>query len=399
MTSPEGYHSSAGNDYIPKIKSKEEIHFSSQNFCVCLVDIVGSTKTTARIVDVKKIRNYYTIFLNTMSMIAGACRAKIIKNTGDCLILYFPDTKDTDNSSAFNLVMECGLMMLGAHAVINKKLETEGLPFVDYRISADYGRLDIARSKDAQVDDLFGPTMNLCAGINSKAPSNSMVIGGDLYRLIKSFSSKESYSKYTFKDSGEYSIGFKQTYPVYLLTTKIDITWTSYDELCHHMTHLLKNAGIGHSDIISSHPFDSLQNLGKNNIDETIKKEVSSDTQNIILIDDEADILLTYKSFLDTEGYKIATFSDSDEALDHITRLDPSFYKLAILDIRMPSLNGLQLYHRLKAINSSMKILFVSALDAAEEVLTIVPELTYGDFMKKPVNQKHFLARVKELLS
>ena len=117
------------------------------------------------------------------------------------------------------------------------------------------------------------------------------------------------------------------------------------------------------------------------------------------MIDDEADILLTYKSFLDTEGYKIATFSDSDEALDHITRLDPSFYKLAILDIRMPSLNGLQLYHRLKAINSSMKILFVSALDAAEEVLTIVPELTYGDFMKKPVNQKHFLARVKELLS
>jgi hypothetical protein len=41
----------------------------------------------------------------------------------------------------------------------------------------------------------------------------------------------------------------------------------------------------------------------------------------------------------------------------------------------------------------------VSALDAAEEVLTIVPELTYGDFMKKPVNQKQFLARVKELLS
>ena len=146
-----------------------------------------------------------------MSMIAGACGAKIIKNTGDCLIFYFPDTKDTDNSSSFNLVMECGLMMLGAHAAINKKLETEGLPFVDYRISADYGRLDIARSKDTQVDDLFGPTMNLCAGINSKAPSNSMVIGGDLYRLIKSFSSKESYGKYTFKDSGEYSIGFKQT--------------------------------------------------------------------------------------------------------------------------------------------------------------------------------------------
>jgi DNA-binding response OmpR family regulator len=46
-----------------------------------------------------------------------------------------------------------------------------------------------------------------------------------------------------------------------------------------------------------------------------------------------------------------------------------------------------------------MKILFVSALDAAEEVLTIVPELTHDDFIKKPINQKHFLARVKNILS
>jgi two-component system, OmpR family, response regulator ChvI len=109
----------------------------------------------------KKIRNYYTIFLNTMSTIAGACRAEIIKNTGDCLIFYLPDTSDSENSSSFDLVIERGPATLGAHDAINEKLQAESLPSVDYRISADYGRLEKAKSKDMQLDDLFGPTMNL----------------------------------------------------------------------------------------------------------------------------------------------------------------------------------------------------------------------------------------------
>lgn len=45
----------------------------------------------------------------------------------------------------------------------------EGLPCVDYRISADYGRLEVALTKTSVGDDFFGPTMNMCVKINSSS--------------------------------------------------------------------------------------------------------------------------------------------------------------------------------------------------------------------------------------
>ena len=62
------------------------------------------------------------------------------------------------------------------------------------------------------------------------------------------------------------------------------------------------------------------------------------------------------------------------EALAHFVNANPSHYNLAILDIRMPGLNGLQLYYRLKAVNRNIKILFVSALDAVPELVSILPD-------------------------
>ena len=56
----------------------------------------------------------------------------------------------------------------------------------------------------------------------------------------------------------------------------------------------------------------------------------------------------------------------------------------------MPSLNGLQLYYRIKAINPDIKVLFVSAFDAAEEMVSILPGVKVEDVIQKPVNQEHF---------
>jgi DNA-binding NtrC family response regulator len=64
--------------------------------------------------------------------------------------------------------------------------------------------------------------------------------------------------------------------------------------------------------------------------------------------------------------------------------LNPSHYNLAILDIRIPGLNGLQLYYRLKAINRNIKVLFVSVLDAVPEFISILPDVKdTNDFIKK----------------
>src|SRR5919106_5596398 len=211
---------------------KEEISFSrkSESYCVSFVDIVNSTNITAQISHTEKIGKYYSIFINTMATLARNYGAKITKNAGDSLIYYFPKTSDITNKAAFIDVIECGLTMISAGTVLNTKMYEEGLPSIDYRISADYGRVGIVSSAISQNDDLFGPTMNICSKINSKASPNQMVIGGDLYQIIKSFS--RFHHDYRFKSAGEYYIGFKHLYPIYSVLTKNRTqTLSSHDQL------------------------------------------------------------------------------------------------------------------------------------------------------------------------
>jgi two-component system, OmpR family, response regulator ChvI len=117
-----------------------------------------------------------------------------------------------------------------------------------------------------------------------------------------------------------------------------------------------------------------------------------------MIVDDEQDILLTYNSMLYGEGYKVETFSNPHEALLRFAHADKYYYDLVILDIRMPSLNGLQLYHRLKAINKDIKILFLSALEASEEISSVIPELKYNDIISKPVSKEYFVGKINALL-
>src|SRR5918993_452452 len=199
----------------------KEISFldHSQNYCVCFVDMVDSTKITAEISDRRKIGQYYAIFINTMAIVAKNNGAKIAKNAGDALIFYFPETSDSDNEAAFNNPFECFTTMILAHDIINSKLHSESLPSVSYRISADYGRVEIATSTSSKSEDLFGSTMNICAKINSMAEPNGIVIGGDLYRIINSFSFVNN--RYEFRElKGGYSISFDQRYSVYHTLSK-----------------------------------------------------------------------------------------------------------------------------------------------------------------------------------
>ena len=73
----------------------EEIKFSkqSESYCVCIIDIVNSTKITANITNSEDIRNYYSTFINSVAIIARNFGAKVIKNVGDSLIYYFPSTE------------------------------------------------------------------------------------------------------------------------------------------------------------------------------------------------------------------------------------------------------------------------------------------------------------------
>ena len=143
--------------------------------------MVNSTKITPNISDQLKIRNYFSIFINTMAILVKNYGAKIVKNAGDALIFYFPETSDSGNEIAFKNTLECLATMIFSRNIINTKLHSESLPSVSYRISADYGKVEVATSASSKSKDLFGSTMNICAKINPLAEPNGIVIGGYLH--------------------------------------------------------------------------------------------------------------------------------------------------------------------------------------------------------------------------
>lgn len=121
----------------------------------------------------------------------------------------------------------------------------------------------------------------------------------------------------------------------------------------------------------------------------------------IILIDDEIDMLSSYEILLRSEGYSsITKFSDSSSSLSHI--FDPkysSYYRLAIIDIRMPNINGIKIYQILRIVNPSIKILFVTGLDAVEEITSIYPEIKPSNIVKKPFTRDEFISTVNLAVS
>ena len=193
----------------------EEISFSGevQNCCVCFIDIIGSTKISSDLT-ATQLSRYYEIFLNAIALIARNFGARIVKNAGDALIFYFNDTSDPKNIMKFKNVLDCGLTMGLASNTLNAKMLSEKLPPIQYRISADYGEVSVARSASSQSEDLFGSAMNICAKINSKAKPNGLVIGESLFDIVKGL------DEYMFVPSSERLIGVKGEYGVYHVDQK-----------------------------------------------------------------------------------------------------------------------------------------------------------------------------------
>jgi CheY-like chemotaxis protein len=313
-----------------------------------------------------------------MSNISRRFGAKIVKNITDTLIVYFPRTSDSSNASAFSDVIECGITMLAAGDAINLQLN-EVPSAVTYKISADYGKVEVAKSMTSIEEDLFGPTMNICAKINSKAPANHMVIGGDLYLLLKSFFSQISFKR------GDYEIqelkglstgGFNHAYPMYSVKSRNRRIF----ELADTVTSRFRNKYASK---------DCLNQI------QTQMQQQNYSRHNIMIIDDEKDILFSYKQGLTSHGYSVEAFSDPLEALRRFGQVDSSHFELVILDLRMPDINGIELYRELKLINSKIRILIVSALDVAPELASLFPDLAQSNILRKPIGTDQLINSIK----
>ena len=202
----------AHNTY-PKMDAPDDrVAFSglTKSYCVGLVDMVDSTKISAEMNEMEWCR-YYEIFLNSMAKILPRFGGKVIKNQGDSLLYYFPESSKA-RKYGFMSCIESSLSMIEEHDVICENLEKEGLPCLNYRVSADYGKVVIMKSNNSSSPDLIGPPVNMCAKINHLAQPNGVVIGGDLYQNVKEI------NDYRYSQKKSFSVGFKFSYPVYSIT-------------------------------------------------------------------------------------------------------------------------------------------------------------------------------------
>jgi class 3 adenylate cyclase len=198
-----------------KLSSEYLISFLTQprSYCVGIVDMVNSTKISAQIGPLRTSQ-YYQVFLNSMSKIISEFGGSVIKNVGDCLVYYFPESGRFDNKYDFTRCIECGLAMILSQKHLSEQLVRKGLPSIDFRVSADYGSVLIMKSNISESLDMIGPSLNMCSKINRLAGKNQFVIGGDLFEMIKKLDS------YRFKEVKDFSLGFKLSYPVYFVSQK-----------------------------------------------------------------------------------------------------------------------------------------------------------------------------------
>ena len=188
------------------IKQQEDIllKFSQheQNDCVCVIDITDSTRISSRLSD-DDVSKMYEIFLNFMAKIVHKHNGEVVKNIGDALMFRFANV-NPNNVKVMKNVVECCLNMIESHDELKKELNAENIGELDYKISATYGSVKVAKSTTSKISDIFGPTVNKCFKINSLCPKNSIVVGINLYEILKDF--KE------YKFSQFHSIEMKEKY-------------------------------------------------------------------------------------------------------------------------------------------------------------------------------------------
>ncbi len=115
----------------------------------------------------------------------------------------------------------------------------------------------------------------------------------------------------------------------------------------------------------------------------------------ILIVDDDPDITLTFKSALERENdkFEIHTFNDP---LLVLSQFKPSFYDLLLVDINMPNMNGFELSTEILKVDINVKICFMSAGEVNHEaVREIYPTISIGCFIKKPVTIGYLLKRIK----
>ena len=113
----------------------------------------------------------------------------------------------------------------------------------------------------------------------------------------------------------------------------------------------------------------------------------------IALVDDDRNILTSLSMTLEAEGFEVATYHDGQQAFDAFSLAMPD---MAVLDIRMPRMDGMDLLQRLRRISRMPVILLTSRDDEIDEILGL--RMGADDYVKKPFSQRLLIERIRALL-
>ena len=113
----------------------------------------------------------------------------------------------------------------------------------------------------------------------------------------------------------------------------------------------------------------------------------------IALVDDDRNILTSVSMTLEAEGFEVETYHDGQSALDAFEKKMPD---MAVLDIKMPRMDGMDLLQRLRQKTSIPIIFLTSKDDEIDEVLGL--RMGADDYVKKPFSQRLLVERIRALL-
>jgi CheY-like chemotaxis protein len=136
----------------------------------------------------------------------------------------------------------------------------------------------------------------------------------------------------------------------------------------------------------------------RRNSNEDIITNTSSNSQNrIMIVDDEQDIARLFAISLEREGFVVDVFNDSLSALSNYKA---DLYDLLLLDIRMPNMNGFELYQKIKDIDYKAKVCFITGYEESVNSLKkVFPSLEEVDcFIRKPLEIHDLVKIVKSKL-
>lgn len=106
----------------------------------------------------------------------------------------------------------------------------------------------------------------------------------------------------------------------------------------------------------------------------------------ILVVDDEPDITSVIKRGLEAAGYLVYVYNDSELALENFK---PGCYSMLIFDIRMPKLNGFQMYREIRKKDERAKVCFMTAFEVyGEEFEKVFPDFDVKCFFTKPLGIK-----------